>query len=316
MKLTVALIPAAFLTVMGGCSQPPTVSLGYSRSAEYSIPAGIKRLAIARFTGKSAADTKWADIASDRLASAIDEAGRHDHRYEIVERERLKEVVDEQDLRAVSGDTAASKLGKLLGADAVIYGTVTVATEQRRARRTMGTYQIRRFAMVGITFHMVDVNTARRLVSLSIRREYDSSKVHGDDKREQILRMIIPYDVPPADTSLDELVAQCAERFVRKIAPHRVTVLVPLEAGEQTKLVDAGNKLAKTGEFAAAMEYYKRAIARDSEDYGAIFNAGVMYEAQRRFPKAAEMYKKAFDLGMAQKFADAWNRVRREGNGR
>ena len=40
-----------------------------------------------------------------------------------------------------------------------------------------------------------------------------------------------------------------------------------------------------------------------------------MYEARRQFGKAATLYKKAFDLVAEQKFADAWNRVRREGHG-
>ena len=308
-------ILASILTALGCSPEPPTISLRYSRDAEYSIPAGIKVLAIAPFYGESEGDARWAGIASGKLASALDEAGRHQRRYDMVDRKRLKEIMDEHDMKIVSGKAAAAQLGKLVGADALVYGTVNVATEKRATQHLVGgAYHADLFAMVSITFNMVNVNETTTVTSVSIKREYDSSKAPGDDMGKKLRKMAIGADALPAEVALDNLATECVQRFVAKIAPHEVTVTVALEKGEQEEQVDAGNKLAKSGEHAAAMEYYERAIAEDAEDYGAIFNLGVMYEAQRKFSEAARMYKKAFDLGKQQKFSDAWSRVRTEGN--
>ena len=307
---------AAVVAALSGCSKPPTISLRYSRDAEYRIPTGVKRLAIAQFSGKSERDAKWAEIASDKLASAIDDAGRHERRFEQLERKRLKEIVDEQDLQTVAGDAAATRLGKLAGADAVIYGTVHVVTEEKLRQRPLGSsFHRHRFVMVSITYYMVDVNTARRLASTTIKREYDSSKAHGGKTLKMLEEAVIGIDALPVDKAIDDLADKCTRGFVGRIAPHEVTVTVALEKGKNGKLVGAGNKLAGTGEYVAALAYYEQAIARNPRDHGAIFNAGAMYEARRQFGKAATLYKKAFDLVAEQKFADAWNRVRREGHG-
>jgi len=68
-----------------------------------------------------------------RIGDLVTTALVRSHRVDIVEREKLEKVLDEQRFRltgAVDDASRAAEVGKLLGAEAVVFGAVTNATQE------------------------------------------------------------------------------------------------------------------------------------------------------------------------------------------
>ena len=86
------LVLAACVLMTGafGCGPKDTVELRYDRPAHYEISPKIRTLGIAEFGGKTTIDRRWGDIASDRLAAQLDTYNNKYHRYQLVDRKRLK----------------------------------------------------------------------------------------------------------------------------------------------------------------------------------------------------------------------------------
>ena len=82
-----------------GCNPKKKIQLRYERPAAITVPGEIKRIGIAEFGGATAEDKRWGAIASDRLSAALAEYNRKYHRYELVDRQRLKAFLDERDLQ-------------------------------------------------------------------------------------------------------------------------------------------------------------------------------------------------------------------------
>ena len=300
-----------------------TVQLRYQRPAQYELAAGIRKVGIAQFGGQTDLDKRWGDIAADRLAAAMDEYNRKYNRYELVDRKRLKAVLDEQDLQlAISDSASAGKVGKLAKVDAMIYGTVSAVTRDETATRTtfdplrrgMKTVSYtKRYCMATVNFTMDEVATGKTLAAVSTKREYDSEA----DKKSGVagIGQALGFGgdkLPPAEQVISKLIDECVAEFLGKISPHEVSVVEKLQKGK-SKACDTGNKLATAGEYAEALECYQRAMQERPEDHGAVFNAGLMHEAQGHLTQAAELYDKAFKMEPEEQYLLARKRVRQEG---
>lgn len=327
MNPTTRLLALAGLVVgclfLAGCGSKYVVELRYDKPAKYTIPLSIKRLAVAEFGGQSRLDRKWGEIASDRLAAELDRFNRKYKRYELLERARLKAILDQHDLEAAIMDPAAAgKAGKLAKADALIYGNVKVSSRDEQATRTSvdprtlrpkTVRYTKRYCMAAVTFTMDDVNTGKILATESLTREYDSD----EDKKAGLAGVGKALGVggdklPPADQVISRLIEQCVAEFVSMISPHEVVVPVKLAKGK-SELVDTGNKLAVAGEYKEALDCYVGAIEANPGDHGAVFNAGVMHEALGELKKAEGYYDRAQKIERKEQYIFARSRVRTEG---
>ena len=306
-----------------GCGPEKTIELRYQRLAEYEISPKIRRVGIAEFGGQTAQDRQWGSIASDRLAAALDTYNRKYNRYELVDRRRLKALLDERDLQiAISDSSSAGQAGKLANVEAMVYGSVKVTTRDERAtrkafdplRRSLKTVAYtRRYCLSAVNFTMDDIRTGKTLATASVMREYDSEK-DKDKSGAAGIGKALGFgggELPPTDQIVSRLIDQCVEEFLSKISPHDVAVNEKLQKGK-SKIVSTGNKLAVAGDYAEALECYQSAIAANAEDHGATFNAGLMYEAQGDLNKAEEMYDRAFKLEPKEAYVFARKRVRLE----
>jgi tetratricopeptide (TPR) repeat protein len=309
---------------LGGCGGEKTIELRYERPAEYQIPADVRRVGIARFGGQSAEDRKWGDIASDRLAAALEVYNRKYGRYQLVERKRLKAILDEKDLQlAISDSASAVQAGKIAKVDAMIYGTAAVTTRDERLtrstfdplRRSMRTVPYtRRYCLAALNFTMDDINTGKTLATVSVSREFDSETDKEKSAGASMAKMMgFGGDkLPPADQVVSGLIEQCVQAFLHKISPHEVVVTETLRGGK-TKAVKTGNKLAAAGDYAEALACYQQAMAARGDDHEAVFNAGVMYEVTGRFEQAEACYDRAFKMEPKEQYVFARKRVRLEG---
>jgi tetratricopeptide (TPR) repeat protein len=315
------------VTVLGvglvGCGPEYRVELRYDRPAAYDIPERIRSLGIAQFGGKSPEDVEWGNIASDRLASQLDEYNKQYHRYQLVDRKRLAAILDEQDLQAAIVDSAkAVQAGKIAHVDAMIYGTMNVTTRDEPytqtvvdpfRRTTKEVHRIKRYVMAAVNFTIDDVETSKTLATVSVVREYDSEKDKSGGRGAALAKMMGMggEKLPPTDKILSGLIDECVEAFVAKISPHQVVVSEKLGKGKSDS-VKTANKMAVAGDYAEALEIYLAAVKTNPDDHEALFNAGVMCEALGRFADAEQDYDRAFKLKPQDQYIAARKRVRVE----
>jgi len=318
-RISLAMTGLFCLALLAGCEDKP-IQITYDRPAEYQIPQTIRRLAVAEFGGQSAQDKKFGNIAADHLASDLDAYNKQYHRYELVDRKRLQAILEERDIQlAVSDTTSAAEAGKLANAEAIIYGSVTTSTRDEQASRMSidfrsgnpkRVFYTKRYALASVNFTMDDLATGKTLTSVTLTEEYDSD---SDEKSKKISKALgfSSDDLPPPDQILTHLIAACVEQFVQKISPHSVTVVEKMEKGK-SKIVETGNKLARTGAYDEALQCYRRALEARDDDDGAMFNMGLIYEAKGQFAEADQRYSKAFAIKANEKYILARQRVRRE----
>jgi len=306
---------------MLGCGGGQTIQLRYDRQPEYDIPTTIRRLGIAEFGGRTSQDKQWGDIASDRLAAALDAYNRKFNRYELVDRKRLRAILDEQDLQLAMTDAASvGRVGKIANVHAMIYGNVKVTTRDQRAtrmgfdplRRTTKTiHYTRRYCLAVVNFTMDDITTGKTLAAVPATRDYDSEK---DKKASKSISKALGFggsQAPPADQVVSHLIDECVADFLSKISPHEVVVTEKLQRGA-SEVVRTGNKLAAAGEYAEALECYQSAIELNGADHGALFNAGLMHEALGKLTEAERFYDRACGIKPKENYIFARKRVRSE----
>jgi tetratricopeptide (TPR) repeat protein len=333
MKAASGRIILAGLTLLAalpiGCGSQQTVEFRYQRPAQYDIPSAIRRVGIAEFGGKSKDDKYWGDIASDRLAAELETYNRKFDRYELVDRKRLKAVLDERDLQLAVSDTAtAGQAGKIANVNAMIYGSVSVTIRNEQvagttvnpiSRSVSPTTHTRRYCIATVNFTMDDIDTGKTLATASPSREYDSDKPaegrqgSGGSPILSGAKNVMGFnsEPPPAEKIVSDLIDQCVYEFLSKISPHEIVVKEPLLKGKSDQ-VKVGNTLAAAKDYAQALEAYLEATRLNADDHQAYFNAGLMYEATGKLDEAAGMYAKAFQIKPTEQYALARKRAQTE----
>ena len=312
------------IAALAGCGETKqAIQISYNRPAAYEISESVRKLAIAEFGGKTAADKRWGDIASDKLASELETYNRQFNRYQLVDRKRLRAIMDERDLQlAISDTSSAGKAGKLANVDAMIYGNVTVMSRDEQgtrevfdfARNTTKTVPYnKRYCMAAINFTMDDINTSKTITTVTVTREYDSEKKNSSGAAALAMAMGMggSSNVAPVDQVLENLIDQCVKEFVSKVSPHQVAFSEKLMTGK-SKPVGTANKLAFAGEYSEALDLYLQSIELKPDDDGAMFNAGLMYEAMGKLDRAEQLYDRAFKTKDKDKYVLARRRVRVE----
>ena len=313
------------LVFVNGCGEGKAIELRYERPAQYDISRRIKRVGITEFGAVSPQDKQWAQVASDRLAAALDTYNRKYQRYELVDRQRLQAILGERDLQlAISDTSSATRVGKLANVDAMVYGNVKVSTHDESGTRTTfnplrgkseAVPYVRRSCVVNVNFTMDDISTGKTLAVVASKMAYDSEDDSSKSTGAKLIKAMKfsgGSDLPPTDEVVSGLIDACVEEFISKISPHDVTVKIKLQRGK-SEVVGTGNKLAAAGEYTEALECYQRGIELNGQDHGAIFNAGAMHEAKGDLVKAAEFYNRAFEIEPKEQYILARKRVRTEG---
>ncbi len=142
---TLILLPVTLLT--GGCGSGPEVSL----KPEIEI---VRVVAVLPFSDAPGAEGGYsgrtvASLVAQRLLSMPN--------LQLVERERIKAVLAEQDIQLafVKDDAKAARIGQLIGADTVVVGSVTQYGSSSVPMLIGDVFT------VGVSFRMVRVDTAR-----------------------------------------------------------------------------------------------------------------------------------------------------------
>ncbi|NQT24858.1 tetratricopeptide repeat protein [candidate division KSB1 bacterium] len=318
------------LTFILFCTPPAAINVQVMKPAAIHLP-GIRTLAVADFQGQGRSGSQIAT----RLQAYLLETDY----YDILERDKLKQILDEQNLgmTGVVDEATAVEIGKLLGVDAMIFGEVTeyqVEQDERgkeKVHRKVGTgkyewveqkniftgkkskvkkeimktvlvdqhYRIRR-GTAAINFRAVKVETGELLAVHSDSKSYNSGKViEGSNKT-----------LKPIGEILSNLSGGICRKFVGMIAPHYVDETRYVESGKG--LIKTGKKYAENGLWPEAVDAWEQATVIHPKEPSVWYNLGAAAEMDGDLDLAEEYYKKAVALKQKDLYMESIQRIRKK----
>lgn len=314
------------------CAGPSMVSVQVHKPAAIHMP-DVKKIAVVDFIGE--------DRSGSQIATMIQSILMGTQYFEIMERDKLQRVLEEQNLAmaGVVDDATAAEVGKLLGVDAMIFGEVTMydvedIEEEKMVKERVGTgryqtvekkdrktgkvkkvkeeiykevmvpkkYWVRK-GSVAINFRVVQVETGRLLAAHSDSKSYDSEK-----ERTFFQAITDTRELKPKGEILSELSEEICKSFVRMIAPYYVTEKRIIESGPGE--IEIGAKYAESGLWPEAMESWKRALAETPREPAIYYNMGLVHEVSGDLDQAEEMYSRAVKMKQKKLYMEAITRIR------
>ena len=198
----------------------------------------------------------------------------------------MSDIMAEQKLQSseLIDETTSSKVGKLIGAQAIISGEVASSNaesdyymeERERCLKYVkdkGCVKYRYYrvrcditkAQVSANINVVDVETGLIIYADAISKEYSADSCRGAE--ENLVLVVLesdPINILSKSQALDRLTSGIADEFVRKLTPHyvyfSVELLDSMELDDATKEDERKLKFAlkniESGRMKKAGEYF------------------------------------------------------------
>lgn len=322
-----AVLAALLLGNLAGCA--PTISAKVMKPAEVNVSA-YHNVAVTRFQGAEPQGTDISRWTEQALAQV-----RHDGKpyFKLVARDQLEQVMKEQSLQLTGAinSSQTSKIGQVLGVDAIITGNVSsyrtedasfneTRTEsykcgEKRCSREHEVPCTQRDAYVSFNVNFIGVETGVIEVSDSEESQLVAKqcKDTGDLGGNALAKILSGNKYVPMQ-SPEKMLRQAADKsiasFVRKITPHYVTQTVSLKKGDDdapmffyskeeqalSDTMNAGIGYAKSGVWQQAIVSWEEAVKQKPTCAACHYNLGFGYEMKGDLQKAKEMYEKAAQL--------------------
>ncbi len=268
---TTLYLPVLIAMLLVGCGAP-TVAVSHTLPAAVPLGADIGQLQTGNIA-ISGYDTAMAAPAKDMLAKRLAEAklppGSQTAR---VDAKVVISVVDKQtqrQMRRVNPQTMQIEIVDLPS----LVRTIDLKAE----------------------FTIVDPSSGKAMLGVDTHRSYTST---GDPRMWGELGLARPDDpdqVPPSDTVLQEMFADCVEEFCNMLAPVIVTATIQMRPTLNSH-GQAGLKAAGQGDFAAALSHLQTATSDEPQNVDLMFDRGVAAEAAGQLEEAIKSYQSAFEL--------------------
>jgi hypothetical protein len=193
-------------------------------------------VAVMNFAGGESLESRTHIRMADALITSLVQAGR----FDVVERDRLDLVMTEQNLTQTGrvDPATAARVGKILGAELVVFGLVTGATEQKIDKFSYDLIRVE----VSIDVRAVNVSTGRVVISENARGS-DSAKIITTANGS----------VVSGPTNFDPMYHEASQQALNRAAL-LVSAAAPLVGyvvarGDQTLTIDLGeDRGVKTGD--------------------------------------------------------------------
>lgn len=235
--------------------------------------------------------------------------------FEIVERNRLEKVIQEQEMAAAGlvDENFATKLGNMLGAQALIMGDVSYFSKDSK-------YQEERSKKQDGKNVKYKVDCESREVKVRVKTQIVSSEtgqIWGSKVEEETLKKSkCEGDWGSGLPNLDEMIDECLKKIVTKVANY-LTPYYKLETYELDKIEvkqfkEPGEKAADLAEnlkIDEAFVIYKTIYDKDAYNPEVLYNIGTLHEVVGNFSKADEFYKMAQQLKDEGKYKKALERI-------
>lgn len=219
--------------------------------------------------------------------------------YTVVERSQLQKVIEEQNL-AVSGaidDATATEVGKLLGIDVIITGSInntsTFEKEQYTSLLAGEAYKITRTMTVDSRIKIIDISTGEILVNSDFTSTSTSEKINYDGRY-------------PSESEIDTE-EKLKTEGLKKLANLMVSYFSPGYIYESKKIVKIKTKEYKAtakeaksyltaGRIDKAILIYTELYEQDPYNAAFAYNIGIVNESTGNFAKAKELIGLAYEI--------------------
>jgi len=322
MNKSVRIVLCAFSLVIlsSGCAQK--VRIKALQPAEVGAMASKKKVAVSSFKNDHIG-------LSGKIEVEIAKQQLDKKRYfTVLSRKDMTKVIAEQQLQSSELMDAATsaKIGKLVGAQAIINGEVASANAESGSymedrekclayyKDGSGCAQYRYYkvkcnttqAAVSANINIVDVETGAVIYGDTISKEYNGDSCKAGQTNLGLLTLDSgPKQILSKAQALNRLASAVANEFVYKLTPNYIYFSVSLlDSIELDNVTDAQAK-----KLEIALEYIKQARYDkakkllnslmdnlDGKSYVVAYDLGVVYEATGDFDKAKDLYKVADEL--------------------
>lgn len=244
------------------------------------------------------------------------QSGAHTDIFAVVERSRIEQIIEELKLgqTGLIDESQATQVGRLLGVDAVVNGTVSASSEDRlvtedREDKKRGKYKVnchQRDTSVNAAIRIVHVQTGQVIGSTEKRKNSKEKKCEGE----------FGADLPTPEASVDKLLHEVALELVDYFAPrfqYQKLDMEGLDNSAHKRYHETAKKALDDYDLDTAFMQYTAVAELDPYESAAHFNLGVLNEAVGNYQEAAEKYSMALRLkSREKKYSEAQKRVRQQ----
>lgn len=239
--------------------------------------------------------------------------------YQIIERSKLQAVLNEQNFQNGSrvDDNTAVQLGKILGVDAIITGSLSfeVKDERRNSeytnkktnKKTITNYLVRS-VIAEARMKVINVQTAEVLGTIAPKHIIS-------DEKSSTTGSVPTSAVQSVNQMADEAFRELANQLADYIAPSYQYFAFDIKKIKVKEYKDRANDALdylKKGEIDKSYKVYKAIYDEDSYNPEVSYNIGVLYEITGDFENAFKMYNNAYMLDEDDKtFYKAFKRAQK-----
>ncbi|OQX58337.1 MAG: hypothetical protein B5M52_05645 [Helicobacteraceae bacterium 4484_230] len=293
------LLSSILIYLLGGCST--TVNIKALQPAEVDRAAFTKKIAVTPFQNDQVGLSSKIEA---RVASKKVDGKNY---FTTISRRDIRKIIEEQKLQnsGLLDESTAVRLGKLLGAQAMISGNVTTASfsdTHYQATRTKcsdkkckTTYEYnvpctKRVVTLASQVRMVDVEKGDIIFADLLHRSRNWSHCSDDSST-----------IPSSAQALDLLSTELANAFAYKLTPHYVDYSVTLLDEPDLEYTDDQKKALENALVYIERSRYDKAerilsrLLEESMDqsYVAAYNLGVVKEVQGEYEESKSLYELA-----------------------
>ncbi len=306
--------------LINGCAQK--VSVKALEPAKISAASKTKNIAVTKF---------YPDYVNltDKVEAAISNQ-RIDGKpyFTVINRSDFKKVIKEQKIQnsGLVNESTAVEVGSILGAQAIISGSVDQPTlkddyyyvertkcrgkgEKRQCWKVKVSCQKRTISLTA-QIRMINVETSAVIFADNMHRQRQWSRC-ADDSRT----------IPSKQAGAQNLANNIANNFAYRLTPHYQYMSVTLLEDPDMEYTDLQERLLENALLYIEQSRYDKAeqlltrliASTDAQSYVALYDLGVIYEAQGDFVEAQHYYDAADKLTIepVEEINLAVNRVQR-----
>ena len=299
------------IIIISGCGVKFKVSV--TRPAEVNLNK-FKTVAIGEIPG----------IQGNDVAEELTQALFQSQRYDVVDRQHLKRILEEHQLNATDyvNQSTTAKLGEILGTSALIFGRVSDAHFNQPVTQSSWTdpntgarhtwYSRKGTAIMDVNLQVTDLTTGKILATKKIGHSVTS-------------KTITTMDVYPAEIDPSSFIQECRRnivaQFMKMIAPWQEQVTVRLEKFGKIPEATQGISFCKIQEWGKAVESFESALEKaktnpkinssSSSMAKLYYNLGVALCYVNKFKESRANLQQAYTLNSKSLYQEALNETNR-----
>jgi len=300
-KLTYAIVLSSMI-LFSGCAQKVTISA--LKPAKIDDIANYKKIAIIDFKNDTIG------FSSKIETNLVKVKVRNKPFFTVISRRNIDDIIEEQRLQ-LSGlidRSSIVEVGKLLGAHAIITGSVSDAsmsnnyyTEKRSKCYDKKCKKIYEYS-VGCNRQTISLAVEIKIISVA-----NANIVYAETYKDKIQKRYCSdrsRSLLSKGEGLNLLADRLAKSFTSKISPYYAWYKVELfddpdidYSDEQEKLLEDALEYIKSGRYAKAEEFLSRLLdSTNDKCYVAAYNLAILKERKAELEKAQELYMLADSL--------------------